>query len=65
MHLSDIIARAKIMGKVYDGRVPPLDTQGWTATGLKKSQLEQLMQNTEEEFEKGKAFITVIREGAS
>jgi putative nucleotidyltransferase with HDIG domain len=64
IHMADIISRAKMLGELYDGRVPPLDMNGWEATGIKKNQLEQLMQNTEEEFEKGKAFISIIREGA-
>jgi putative nucleotidyltransferase with HDIG domain len=65
VHLADIIARAKMLGELYDGRVPPLDIKGWEATGLKRSQLDSLMRATEEEFEKGKAFVAIVREGAS
>ena len=44
--------RAKMLGEVYDGRVPPLDLKGWEAIGLKRNQLDPLMRATEEEFEK-------------
>ncbi len=59
--MADIIARAKMMGDMYDDRVPPLDMKGWAATGLKRSQLGQLMQETENEFEKAKAFLAIVR----
>ena len=65
VHLADIISRAKMMGEMYDGRVPPLDMNAWEATGLKRSQIDPLMRATEEEFEKGKAFIAIVKEGAS
>lgn len=62
VHLADIIARAKILGSPYDQRVPPLNAQAWEATGLKRNQLEALMQTTDEEFEKGQAFISIVKE---
>jgi len=62
VHLADIIARAKIMGDMYDSRVPPLDQRAWELSGLKRNQIAQLMQDTEKEFEKGKAFVAIIRE---
>jgi len=37
-----------------------LDMGGWKQTGLKKTQLQALMQATSEEYEKGKAFISII-----
>ena len=61
IHLADIISRAKMLGDTYDGRVPPLDMNAWQVIGLEKNQIEHLMQIVDEEFEKGKAFLSVMR----
>ena len=63
VHVADIIARAKILGDMYDPRVPPLDLRAWETTGLKRNQIATLLQSTEEEYEKGKAFISIVRKG--
>lgn len=63
VHLADIIARAKMLGNTYDHRVPPIDLDAWKVLGLQKELLPQLMAQAEVEFEKGKAFIAVIRDG--
>ena len=60
---ADIIARAKMLGDTYDHRVPPIDLDAWKVLGLQKELLPQLMAQAEVEFEKGKSFIAVIRDG--
>ena len=62
VHFADIVARAKVLGDTYDRRIPPLDPGAWDVLGLKKSQIEQVMQATDEEFEKGKALLSIIME---
>lgn len=63
VHLADIICRAMILGDVQDYRIPPLDMDAWEKAGLRKSQIEPLMRATQEEFAKGREFLSIIGEG--
>jgi len=63
VHIADIVSRAMLLSDDRDTRIPPLSMSAWELSGLKTSQIEQLMRNTEEEFKKGKEFLSIINEG--
>lgn len=59
LHLTDIIARIV----VPDGNnecIPTLDMEAWQETGMTIPQIETLMHSTLTEFEKAKAFVSIL-----
>jgi len=60
VHLADIMARAMILSNDQDSRVPPLDMAAWNNIGLTTDKIEPLMRATEEEFAKGKEFLSIL-----
>lgn len=63
IHIADIIAQAMLPGADAKDRIPPLDATAWAQTGLVKDAVETLMAKTADEFEKGKEFLAIVKDG--
>jgi len=59
IHVADILSRVAVADQSND-RVPQLDMDAWDETGLQPCQIEALMKAGSEEFNKARAFLSIL-----